>query len=151
MSHASTPDGKRGSVITVCGSMSFIDEMEAVAQELETKGLSVLTPVREEHGRDWATLSRDESVAMKREYVDIHLAKIRGCDAVLVANLPKHGIQGYVGPNTLMEAAFAHAIGIPVIFLHDPFYQPNGLECASISAGCLDGDPGRILEYLVVH
>lgn len=124
--------------------MAFIDEMERIAMALEDLGFKALSPVREEHGLDWTSLSRTEMLTLKKAYVDIHLDKIRRSDAVLIANFRKHGVEGYVGPNTLMEAAFAYAAGIPVIFLHDPCDQANGLECASISRGCIDGDVARV-------
>lgn len=139
---------RRDPVVAICGSMAFIDEMEAVARELEVQGCKAMTPVREEHGKDWGGLTRDEAVTLKRNYVDIHLQKIRDCDAVLIANYSKHGVAGYVGPNTLMEAAFAHALGIPVMYLHDPFEQASGLECASISDGCLNGDLERVKSLM---
>lgn len=72
--------------------------------------------------------------------MDRHLEKIRNSDVVLVANLSKRGVEGYVGPNTLMQAAFAHALGITVVFLNDPSEQSGGLECIAIASGCLDGD-----------
>lgn len=139
---------KKRTVIAICGSMAFIDEMEQIALTLENSGIEALSPVREEHGLDWASLSRTEMLALKKSYVDIHLGKIRRSDAVLIANFRKHGTEGYVGPNTLMEAAFAYAAAIPVIFLHDPYDQANGLECASISRGCIDGDLVRVLDLI---
>lgn len=124
--------------------MAFIDEMERIAMALEDLGCEALSPVREEHGTDWTSLSRTEMLALKKSYVDIHMDKIRRADAVLIANFRKHDTEGYVGPNTLMEAAFAYAGGIPVIFLNDPYDQANGLECASISCGCIGGDVARV-------
>jgi nucleoside 2-deoxyribosyltransferase len=128
--------------------MAFIDEMERLAAELEHFGCEVLSPVREEHGLDWSILSRPETLALKKSYVDTHLDKIRRADAVLIANFRKHGVEGYVGPNTLMEAAFAYAQGIPVIFLHDPYDQASGLECGSISRGFVNGDASAVLQLI---
>lgn len=39
--------------------------------------------------------------------IDDHFSKIARSDAILVANYPKHEIDGYVGGNTLMEMAIA--------------------------------------------
>jgi hypothetical protein len=140
-------DGRRPT-IAICGSMAFLDEMEQIACTLSGFGCEALTPVREEHGLDWTSLSRPEMLALKKSYVDIHLDKIRRADAVLIANFSKHGVEGYVGPNTLMEAAFAYGAGIPVLFLHDPFHQANGLECASISRECVNGDVAGVLTHI---
>ncbi|NTF18079.1 hypothetical protein G6L37_06650 [Agrobacterium rubi] len=144
------PVRRRDPVIAICGSMAFIDHMEEIATYLKDNGYVTLTPQREEDGRDWSELSREEAIALKRGYVDLHLHKIRDCDAVLIVNIEKRGTPGYVGPNTLMEAAFAHALDVPVVFLNDPFDQAAGLECASVSHACLDGDISTIKERLRV-
>lgn len=114
--------------IAICGSMFFVDEMEAIATSLRSVGCDAITPAREERNFDWSDLRNLELVAIKRSYIDRHLEIIRHSDAALIANLSKRGIEGYVGPNTLMEAAFAHAVGIPVIFLNDPSGQAAGLN-----------------------
>jgi nucleoside 2-deoxyribosyltransferase len=140
--------GTRRATIAICGSMAFINKMERIATELEGLGCEALAPVRDEHGLDSASLARAELLSLKKHRVDSHLDKIRRADAVLIANLPRHGVDGYVGASTLMEAAFAYAAGIPVIFLHDPWGQTNGLECASICHGCVEGDLARLLTLI---
>ena len=40
-------------------------------------------------------------------------------DAILVMNFDKHGIQNYIGGNTLMEIGFAHVLN-QKIFLYNP-------------------------------
>lgn len=134
--------------IAICGSMSFVDEMEAIAISLEALGYQAITPVREERNFDWSDLKSTEVIAQKRYYIGRHLDIIRQSDAVLIANLPKRGIEGYVGPNTLMEVAFAHAAGVPVMFLNDPTGQENGLECIAVSSGCLSGDASGVSHLL---
>ncbi len=44
---------------------------------------------------------------------------MQGADAVLVMNLDKHGINNYIGGNTLMEIGFAHVLD-QKIFLYNP-------------------------------
>lgn len=134
--------------ISICGSMSFMDEMEAIASSLAALGCEVMTPVREERNFDWSNLADADLVALKRSFIDRHIEKIRRSEVVLIANFPKHDIDGYVGPNTLMEAAFAHALDVPVIFLYDPSRQACGLECVSISSGCVNGDAVEILPLI---
>lgn len=134
--------------IAICGSMSFVDEMEAIAISLESLGYQAITPVREERDFDWLDLESPEIIALKRSYIDRHLDIIKHSDAVLIANLPKRGIEGYVGPNTLMEVAFAHALGVPVIFLNDPSAQGSGLECIAIASGFLSGDATGVRRLL---
>lgn len=119
-----------------------------MAAALVNMGYHVTTPAREEHGMNWATLPASEAIKLKKSFVDAYLEKIRQSDAVLIANFPKQGIDGYVGPNTLMEAAFSYSLGIPVIFLFDPANQACGLECIAVSKGCLHGDVANIADVL---
>lgn len=134
--------------VAICGSMSFVDEMVAIATSLKSLGYEVFTPDLEEQDYDWSNLKDPELIKVKRAYIDRHLENIRHSDVVLIANFPKRGIIGYVGPNTLMEAAFAHAVGAPIIFLNDPSEQSGGIECVAISSGCLDGDVAGITKLL---
>lgn len=126
--------------ICVCGSMAFIDEMEALASSLKKAGYWVDTPIREEEGADWSNLSEDEACDLKRSFIDAHLAKIRASDIVLIANYHKNGIDGYIGANSLMEAAFAYALNTPVVYLKPVGEQPCRLEAISISNVVIGGD-----------
>jgi len=80
--------------ICICGSMAFIDEMESIAAILQEEGLQVATPVREESSVSWDSLTEGESFALKKNYIDGHLATIKQSDLVLLANFPKNGIDG---------------------------------------------------------
>jgi hypothetical protein len=119
--------------ICICGSMAFIDEMEAIAVVLRKKGYAVSTPVREESSTNWDSLSEAETFALKKNYIDRHLEKIKQSDLVLLANYAKEGTGGYIGANSLMEAAFAYALGVPVAYLKQIGEQPCRLEALSIS------------------
>ena len=104
--------------VVICGSMSALAEMEGLAEQLRAAGFRVTTPEPEEKGTDWSTLSLDQAVALKKRFLDGYFEVIADCDIVLIANYPKHGVTGYVGANSLMEAACAHAYGKPVHFLY---------------------------------
>ncbi len=132
--------------LAICGSMVFIDEMEDLAKRLEELGYSVSLPQREEQRIDWNGGSLDQLAALKKEFVDEHLEKIRRSDVVLLANYEKRGIAGYVGPNTLMEAAFGYALGVPVVLLFDAPDQPCSVELTSVVRMTLGGDIERLQE-----
>lgn len=106
--------------------MAFIDEMEDLALSLTKLGYRSTTPAREEGDLQWEKLSAAEANRRKKSFIDGYLSKIRTADALIIANYRKHEIEGYVGPNTLMEAAFGYSLGIPVSFLHDPSGQNCG-------------------------
>ncbi|MEZ4593152.1 MAG: hypothetical protein R3D55_18715 [Chloroflexota bacterium] len=98
------------------GSMDFIDEMETIAAELTAAGWTVFTPQRAEAGFRWEDLSAQERIQRKKAYIDAHLENIRQSTAVLIANYPKNSINGYIGANTLMEAAMGYTLECPSIF-----------------------------------
>ena len=134
--------------ICICGSMTFIDEMEMLATDLSKMGYQVDTPVREEQSLDWQALSEEQALSLKRSFIDGHLSKIKQADLVLVANYPKHGVSGYIGANTLMEAAFAHATGTSVAYLHPLGDQPCRLEALSISSNVIANKLSAIADIL---
>lgn len=134
--------------IVICGSMSALAQMELLADQLRQLGFAVTTPVPDEAGLDWAQLSTREAVAVKKAYLSDYFEVIRQADLVLIANFDKNGIAGYVGANTLMEAACGYALRKPVFFLQPLGHQSASLELAAISSGVLDGDPGRLPELL---
>lgn len=126
-------------VLSICGSMDFIDEMETIAAELTAVGWMVFTPQRAEAGFCWEDLGAAERIQRKKVYIDAHLENIRGSTAVLIANYPKNGINGYIGANTLMEAAMAYTLGVPVYFLFPIGAQGYQLEAESIATGVWNG------------
>lgn len=126
-------------LLSICGSMDFIDEMEAIAAELAAAGWTVFTPQRAEAGFRWEGLSADERIRRKKAYIDAHLENIRRSTAVLIANYPKNGTNGYIGANTLMEAAMAYTLGVPVYFLFPIGAQGCQLEAESIAEGVWNG------------
>src|SRR5262245_6794634 len=134
--------------IVVCGSMAFVDEMDALARTLRAEGGEVTTPTRDEAGVAWSDLTLAEATETKRAYVLGYLNTIRGASVVLIANFEKHGVPGYIGPNTLIEAAFGQALSKPVIFLHHPGEQACRLEALSLMTSCLDGDIRKLRSAL---
>ncbi|MEJ8475160.1 hypothetical protein [Roseibium algae] len=119
--------------------MAAIDDMEAIADTLREDGWSVTTPVREESSFDWNTLSLEEVVKTKAAFMNDYFDIIRTCDVLLIANVEKNGIQGYIGSNTLMEAACGHALAKPVVFLNPIGSQPCQLEAMAIATAVLGG------------
>ncbi|MBO6891783.1 MAG: hypothetical protein JJ866_07575 [Roseibium sp.] len=128
--------------------MSALKIMETLAARLRKEGYRVSTPVPEEGKLDWQNMSLAEAVAIKKGFLDDYFEVIRDADIVLIANVEKHGIDGYVGANTLMEAACGHALRKPVIFLHPVGMQACQIEACAISSGILHGDAARLKELL---
>ncbi|MCV0426820.1 MAG: hypothetical protein K5905_15270 [Roseibium sp.] len=123
--------------VVMCGSMSALAEMESLADKLRQNGFRVTTPAPEERSLDWKMLDLEGAVARKREFLNDYFDVIRQGDIVLIANYRKHGVDGYIGANSLMEAACGHALGKPVVFLNSIGDQPCQLEARAIAMGIL--------------
>ena len=96
--------------LTICGSMRFAEEMQAIAFALETRyGFNVLQCV---YG-DGEHLTPDQ----RAKLAAAHAQKIAMSDGIYVVD-----IGGYVGQSTQNEIALARAQGKEVVF-HTGFYR----------------------------
>lgn len=119
--------------ITLCGSITFIDEMDMVRKELEMMGHEVkmppleildntgkMMPVKEYYAL--RKLSGDDVTWIwkkKAEAMHWHFDKIVWSDVILVCNEDKNDIPGYIGANTLLEMGLAFHLKKP-IYLWNP-------------------------------
>ena len=91
-------------VVTLCGSMRFIKQMQKIAMELETKyGYCVITPIGDAN----TSLSEEEIGALGKA----HYKKIDIADAVYIVN-----IDGYIGKAVSEELQYAQAHNKEIIF-----------------------------------
>jgi len=98
---------KRAKVITMCGSLRFIDEYKFHTERLELEGncvLSVIYPTSED---------KDAYTEQQHELLDIlHKQKIDMSDAIFVVN-----VGGYIDSSTKSEIEYAIKNGKEVIYL----------------------------------
>jgi hypothetical protein len=110
-------------IVAICGSTRFMNEM-AEADCVETAaGHIVVKPgcnMKEPHPI-WA--DPREAERLKERLDDLHRAKIRLADEVLV-------VGDYIGASTTAEIAYARSLGKPVRFTHP-----------EVDPGEPDGDP----------
>ncbi len=132
--------------ITICGSLKFIGEMNAVKHELEKAGHSVLVPLSaqlnqtKEHWQNVKNENPGRFFSIKSQRIKKHFDEIKSSDAVVVLNYDKDEKRSYIGPNTLMEIAIAFEHGKKIFILNrlsedDPYYD----EILSVSPLFLDG------------
>ena len=95
-------------VVTLCGSMRFREELRRLEAELTLAGHVVLAPVALDPAQQ---LTPDERARLGR----IHLKKVAMADAVVVVN-----VGGYVGESTRREIEHARRLGIGVRFIEPP-------------------------------
>ena len=110
--------------VVLCGSMQFAREISEVARELEKLGHKTILPknlAAYAAGRPSSEKQKDKIVAdIFRHYY----REIEKADAILVVNLPKNGVQHYLGGNALIEMAFAHVLQKKIYLLY-PIPQLN--------------------------
>ena len=101
------PRSSRGdhTVITLCGSMRFRDELERLNAELTLAGHMVLAPAALPPSTE---LDAEERARLGR----VHLQKVAMADEVIVVNVGDH-----VGESTRREIEHARSRGIRVSFL----------------------------------
>jgi hypothetical protein len=132
--------------ITICGSVTFLNEMAKVKDDLVRQGFEVLTPqpfvsedsMVKENGMEYL-------LDIKPKLTRNHWKRIEGSDAVLIVNPEKKGIKGYFGSNTVMELSVALYLNKKLFFLNSfsedhPHYE----ELARFDGIFLDGDLSKI-------
>lgn len=91
-------------VVTLCGSMRFIRQMQEIAVKLETEyGYCVIAPIGDAN----TPLSEEEIGALSKA----HYKKIDIADAVYIVN-----IDGYIGKSVSEELRYAKAHNKEIIF-----------------------------------
>ncbi|MFD7615810.1 hypothetical protein [Streptomyces sp. NPDC059802] len=117
-------DAKEGlklpTIVCICGSTRFMDAMADADRELTAVGYIVVKPgcnMKQPHPL-WATEGLAEP--LKARLDDLHRAKIRLADEVLV-------VGNYIGDSTRAEIAYARQLGKPVGFTH-PEVDPGTEE-----------------------
>lgn len=98
--------------IALCASVSAYPQLKPIYNYLIDQGFTVLVPLSAQpltKGKE-IELGGEVTVDGKRKAMYFHFDNILQSDAVLIVNLDKHGVTGYIGPNVLMEIglAFAH-------------------------------------------
>lgn len=92
-------------VITLCGSLKFMDDMMAVGELLSIEGYCVLTPVY--HVLDCIKIEEDMLEKLKLA----HLKRIELSDAIFVLD-----IDNYIGSSTKLEIEYALKLGKEIIY-----------------------------------
>ena len=115
-------------IVVICGSTRFMAEMAEADLRETAAGRIVVKPgcnMKQPHEL-WADPA--EAEALKLRLDDLHRAKIRIADEVLV-------VGDYIGDSTRAEIAYARSLGKPVRFTHpevDPG-EPDGDPAASVA------------------
>lgn len=141
--------------ITICGSVTFMTEMENHKKELEQLGFEEAfipegfgsTELSAREIKDRLTLQEDSQRKIDHDLIRRHFNLIIKSDCILVANYEKKGIENYIGGNTFLEMGYAFVLGKPIFVLNplpDTSYitELNGMQPIIIN-----GNLAKIKEY----
>jgi|SRR3989344_5148153 len=145
--------------ITICGSTAFINEMEAVAEQLKALNHEVeFPPVKftDGDGKEWRTteyykfkksepFDNPEFLKNHTQRIQDHFDCVERCDVILVTNYDKNGVANYVGPNTLMEMGVAFFLKKKIYLLNPIPNTPWKEEVLGLRPIILNGDLSKIL------
>lgn len=97
-------------VITVCGSMKYINEMIEIAEKIEFEGNCVLMPLYNPNKTSKDSYTEEECIMLDKA----HKERIKLADAILVVN-----VDGYIGNSTKSEIDFAKDLNKEIIYYSD--------------------------------
>ena len=97
-------------VITICGSMKFIQEMMEISEKIELQGNVVLLPIYNPSRPNKESFTIEEIAMLDK----MHRERIKISDAILVVN-----VNGYIGDSTKSEIEFAKALNKEIIYYTD--------------------------------
>ena len=145
---------KKKKIITICSSAAFFKQALEVEKELTKMGFVVKIPYtamkmkksgnyRVSTYKAW--LDDPKQYDRKTWLIKNHLRKVKSGDAVLVLNYEKKGIPGYIGGNTLIEAAIGFDHKKPIYILN-PISDDLGFkeEIYGLQPIFLNGDLSNI-------
>lgn len=91
-------------IVTICGSMKFVEQMKKVAVILEVKNKYIVIQCVYTDDK----LNKEEQNILS----ELHYKKIDISDAIYVVN-----VNGYIGSSTIKEIQYAKTLGKEIMYL----------------------------------
>ncbi len=136
--------------IVICGSMTASKEMTEAEKKLKELGHEIVLPdfTHEYAAMDTIDKMHAESARNKVEHDLIrgYFEKIKNGEAILVINVEKKGIKGYIGGNSFLEMGFAFVLNKPIYLLHEIPNVGYRDEIEAMSPIILNGDFSKIVS-----
>lgn len=119
---------KQKKIITLCSSAAFYKDLLDIENQLKKIGFKVKIPhtanimkrrkdFNVEHYKTWHKNPNDYH--LKTKLMVKHFKKVIESDGILVLNLKKKGIEGYIGGNVLMEMVLAFHYKKPIFIYNN--------------------------------
>jgi nucleoside 2-deoxyribosyltransferase len=142
------------STIVFCSSANFYKHVNELAAQLEANGFTIVVPKTARRMRASGNYDVDavktwygnpDDFTVKADLMRGHFDEIANGDVILVVNDKKHDIDGYIGPNVLMEMGLAFYLRKPIYVLNNidknmPVYE----EVLGMGSQILNGDLTKI-------
>lgn len=156
--NSSSMISKKQKTITICCSASFYKEALEIEKELKNIGFKVKIPSTaykmEKSGNFdvsfYKTWHKDKKHYKKKtKLMEKHFKKVMQADAILVLNLEKDGMPGYIGGNGLLEMFLSYLHKKP-IFIYNPISDDLNIaeEVYGLNPIFIDKELKSISEHL---
>ncbi len=149
---------KTAPTIVICASASHYQDVLKIEDKLKKLGYKVVSPqtayiMAEKndfdvtHYKTWLKDTNDYS--RKTKLMTDHFAEIIKGDIVLVVNMEKHNLKGYIGGNVLMELTIAHHYNKP-LFIYNKIDENLSIkeEIYGLTPTFLNGKLSHIKKHL---
>jgi hypothetical protein len=119
---------KKIKTIVICSSASFYKALFPIESTLKSFGFKVVLPktaykMKKNNNFDVVShktwYKNPADYHKKKALMDAHFKEVVKGDAILVVNLEKNGVKGYIGGNALMEITLAYFYKKPIFILND--------------------------------
>lgn len=97
-------------IITVCGSMRYIDKMMEISEKIELEGNVVLMPIYNPKKPNKEAYTDEEILILDK----MHKERIKLSQTILVVN-----VDGYIGKSTKEEIEYAKSLDKEIIYYTD--------------------------------
>lgn len=113
--------------LALCASVSFYKHCIEIAEYIEGLGFKVILPTGAQRMRETGDFSVESSKTWYKNPNDFHIKadlmmehfeNIKETDAILVVNDKKHEVDGYIGPNVIMEMGIAFYLDKKIFVLN---------------------------------
>ena len=111
-------------IITVCGSMKFINEMMDIAEKLELEGNCLLMPLFNSNRPNKDSYTEEEGKILDQ----MHKERIKLADAIIVVNK-----DNYIGSSTSKEIEFVKSLNNPSAKEPSIFVHPSNILLIAVT------------------
>lgn len=145
---------KKKKIIVLCASASFYREVLDIEKQLKKLGFKTIVPITARRmkrsgnfdisaHKTWFKNRNDYKI--KVGLMKGHFKEILKANAILMINLEKNGIQGYIGGNGLLEMGLAYHYKKPIYILNNiKDNHPLAEEIYGLGSIFLNGNMSKI-------